>query len=173
LIFRTKNRRFNPTQSVGEYQFWCQYTENRYIHRDVTSEIQKFDNLVAALLHESVHLILHVLENSSPTPPYSRMKARLLAPPRANRFPKNPEVAPAWRYGKQEALRTAGRYAGSRSQQAFPLPIKIHTYIFQNFMMKNAHIAILSKHTVYIFIIGHHKIVALKPFRGEIIKYFS
>ncbi len=38
--------------------------------------------------------------------------------------------------------------------------------------MNNALIAKLLKNTVYIFIIGNHKIVALKQFRGEIIQIF-
>jgi hypothetical protein len=58
---------------------WFLYAESRFRLRDVTSEIQKFDNLVAALPRESVRLVLDVLDNPSTTAPYTQLKTRLLA----------------------------------------------------------------------------------------------
>jgi hypothetical protein len=58
---------------------WFLYAESRFRLRDVSSESQKFDNLVAALPRESVRLVLDVLENPSATAPYTQLKARLLA----------------------------------------------------------------------------------------------
>jgi hypothetical protein len=45
----------------------------------VSSEAQKFDNLVAALPRDSVRLVLDTLENPSPTTPDTQLKAKLLA----------------------------------------------------------------------------------------------
>jgi hypothetical protein len=58
---------------------WFLYAESRFRLRDVTSEAQRFDNLVAALPRDSVRLVLDVLENPSATTPYTQLKARLLA----------------------------------------------------------------------------------------------
>jgi hypothetical protein len=68
-----------PTFWAESPASWFLYVESRFCLRDVTSEAQKFDNLVAALPRDSVRLVLDVLENPSATTPYSQLKARLLA----------------------------------------------------------------------------------------------
>lgn len=57
---------------------WFMYAESRFRLNNVVSEIQKFDNLVSALPRESVRLVLDILENPSPTTPYTQLKSRLL-----------------------------------------------------------------------------------------------
>jgi hypothetical protein len=78
---------------------WFLYAESRFRLRDVSSEGQKFDNLVAALPRESVRLVLDVLENPSPTALLHTAEGSAVGLSRVDRLPEDREASPDGRSG--------------------------------------------------------------------------